>query len=90
MLAVAQQVVHQQFFGERLQRLGQLGEKHPEIFQDLLPRERLAWRFAADTGAIDQIQSIALAQQVVQVQVFLPQTFAMHLTDRAQGLRQNG
>ncbi|MNS77894.1 hypothetical protein D3C72_1114860 [compost metagenome] len=89
MLAIAQQVIHQQFFGERLQRLGQLSEKHSEVFQDLLPRQRLAWRFGADSGAIDQIQTIALAEQVVQVQVFLPQAFAVHLADRAQGFRQH-
>ncbi|MNL00653.1 hypothetical protein D3C87_1210920 [compost metagenome] len=89
MLAVAQQVIHQQLFNEGFNRLRQLGEEHPEVFQDLLPGQRLARCLAADTCAIDQVQATALAQQIVQVQVFLPQALAMHLTDRTQRLGQH-
>ncbi|MNL27410.1 hypothetical protein D3C87_1490010 [compost metagenome] len=89
MLAVAQQVIHQQLFGEGLQRLGQLGKKHPEVFQHFLARQRFASRLDTDARAIDQIQPAALAQQIVQMQVFLPQAFAVQLTNRAQCIGQD-
>ncbi|MNO55777.1 hypothetical protein D3C76_462750 [compost metagenome] len=89
MFAVAKQVIHQQLFNEGFNRLRQLGEEHPEVFQDLLPGQRLTSCLAADTCAIDQVQATTLTQQIVQVQVFLPQALAMHLSDRAQRLGQH-
>ena len=82
--AIAQQVVHQQFFGERFEIFRQLGEKHPEVFQHAVTRQWLASLFDANAGAINQVQLAVLAQQVVQVQVFLPQALGVHLRNRAQ------
>ena len=79
--AIAQQVVHQQLFNKWLKADGQLGEKHPEVFQHLLSRQRFTRLFDTNARAVDQVQLAALAQQVVQVQVFLPQALEVHLAD---------
>ncbi|MNV92413.1 hypothetical protein D3C71_1870110 [compost metagenome] len=89
MLAVGQQVMHQQLFDERLQALGQLGEQHAEVFQHTGARQLLAGRLGLDAGTVDQVQLAAVAQQVVQVQVFLPQAFAVHLRHGSEGLAEH-
>ncbi|MNN46701.1 hypothetical protein D3C81_1610930 [compost metagenome] len=84
MLGVGQQIMHQQFFDERLQALGQLREENTKVLQHLRARQRFAEGFGFDPSTIDQVQLAAMAQQVVQVQVFLPQAFGMHLPDCRQ------
>ncbi|MNF32883.1 hypothetical protein D3C84_136840 [compost metagenome] len=90
MLAVGQQVMHQQLLDERLQLDRQLSEEYPEIFQHLVPRQRLAGRFTAHAAAIDHIQLSGMPQQVVQVQVGLPQTLSMQPGHQRQGLAEHG
>ena len=55
-----------------------------------MPRQRFACLFDTDACTIDQIQLAVLTQQVVQVQVFLPQTLAVHLPDGSQSLGKYG
>ena len=81
--------MHQQFFDKRLQAFRQLGEEHAEIFQYFLSRQRLARLFDANPRTVDQIQFAVVTQQVVQVQVLLPEPLEVHLPDRTQGLCQN-
>ena len=89
MFAVAQQIVHQQLFGKRFKAFGQLGEKHTEVFQHFGPGQWFACLFDADPCTIDQVQRAVVAQQVVQVQVLLPQAFEVHLADGRQRLSQH-
>ena len=49
----------------------------------------LARGFGLDAGAIDQVQLAGVAQQVVQVQVFLPQAFGVHVRHGRQRLTQH-
>ncbi|MNZ41717.1 hypothetical protein D3C78_592730 [compost metagenome] len=81
--------MHQQLFDEWLQALGQLSEEHPEVFQHTRARQLLARRFGLDAGAIDQVQLAAVAQQVVQVQIFLPEALGVHLRHCGQGFAQH-
>ena len=87
-LAIAEQIMHQQFFDKRLKVFRQLGEEHAQVFQHFLSGQRLACLFDANTRTVDQIQLAVLTQQVVQVQVFLPEPLEVHLPDRAQRLCQ--
>ena len=80
--------MHQQLFDKRLQALGQLGKEHTEVFQHLLPRQRFTRLFDANARTVDQVQFGALTQQVVQVQIFLPQALEMHLANGCQRLAQ--
>ncbi|MCY1290287.1 hypothetical protein D9M70_394250 [compost metagenome] len=90
MLAIDQQVVHQQLFEGGIQLRRQLGEEHTEVGQRLVPRQRRTGAFGANAAAIDHMQLVAMAQQVVQVQVFLGEAGQMQPADRRQGLAQNG
>ncbi len=76
MLAVGQQVMHQQLLQERIEERRQLGEEHPEVFQHFLSRQRLAGSFRTHAATVDEIQAAGVAQQVVQVQVVLPEAVA--------------
>ncbi|MNJ51338.1 hypothetical protein D3C77_466390 [compost metagenome] len=42
-----------------------------------------------DSGTVDQVQLAALTQQVVQVQVFLPQSFGVHPSHSSQGFAEH-
>ncbi|MNF62296.1 hypothetical protein D3C84_439730 [compost metagenome] len=89
-LAVDQQVMHQQLFEERVQLGRQLGEEYAEVGHDPVPRQWRAGTFGADTAAIDHMQFAAMAQQVVQVQVFLGETGQVQPADHRQSLAQHG
>ncbi|MNH19417.1 hypothetical protein D3C72_1512990 [compost metagenome] len=84
MLAVGQQVMHQQLFNEWFQALGQLREQDAKVLQHLWARQWLAQRFSLDPGAINQVQLAVVTQQVVQVQVFLPQALGVHMSNGGQ------
>ena len=52
------------------------GRRTPEVFQHFLSRQRLAGSFRTHAATVDEIQAAGVAQQVVQVQVGLPEAFA--------------
>ncbi|RMR97212.1 hypothetical protein ALP75_201028 [Pseudomonas syringae pv. actinidiae] len=89
MFAVAQQIMHQQFFREWLKSLGQLSKEYPEVFQHLLPRQRFAGLLGTNARPVNQVQPPVMAQQIVQVQVFLPQAFGVLLSDGGQRLAEH-
>ncbi|MCY1352059.1 hypothetical protein D9M69_383420 [compost metagenome] len=89
MLAIDQQVLHQQFFQEGVQLRRQLGEENPQVGHDLVARQRASGRFGADAATVDYLQLAAVAEQVVQVQVFLGEAHQMQACDGAKGLAQH-
>ncbi|CRQ76465.1 hypothetical protein PAERUG_E16_London_17_VIM_2_04_14_02402 [Pseudomonas aeruginosa] len=89
MLAVGQQVMHQQLLQERIEERRQLGEEHPEVFQHFLSRQRLAGSFRTHAATVDEIQAAGVAQQVVQVQVVLPEALCMQLANGCQGFAEH-
>ncbi|MNC28761.1 hypothetical protein D3C75_769830 [compost metagenome] len=78
----------QQLVDERRQLGRQLGEEHAEILQDLRAGQRLAGQLRANAAAVDQVQLAVATQQIVQVQVVLPQAARVQAADGAQRLAQ--
>ena len=54
-----------------------------------MPGQRLARFLDTNARAIDQVKGGALTQQVVQVQVFLPDAFGVHLAHGGQGIAKH-
>jgi len=65
MLAVDQDVVHQQFFDVRLQTSRQLREEHAEVSQYLIACQRLARSLRLNAAAIDDEEMAIMSQQIV-------------------------
>ncbi len=84
-LAVGQQVMHQQLFQVRRKGGGQLGEEHPEIGQHLLAGQGFALADGTHAAAIDQLELPVMPEDIVQVQVLLHQAASMQVGDQLQG-----
>src|SRR5690606_35530119 len=78
MLAIGQQVVHQQLFNEGLQLGRQLSEENPQILQHSLTGQWPTWSLTSDPAAIDNEQLAICAQQIIQMQIVLPQATCVH------------
>ena len=89
MLAIDQQVMHQQFFDKGRQLNRQLGEEHPEVFQHALARQRLPGALNLHATAVNNVELAVMLQQVVQVQIGLPQTLTVHLRNTGQRAGQH-
>ncbi|MNZ51537.1 hypothetical protein D3C78_693530 [compost metagenome] len=84
MRGIDRPVAVQQLAQEGLQFGRQLGEEHAEVLQRPPLPQRPAGVFRLHAAAVDQVQALTLAQQVVQVQVGLPQAARVHPRDGAE------